>query len=1052
MFHLKVMLVPLSRVNKKNVKFEWTDECTKAFNQVQTAIDNADILKHPEWNKEFFIWTDASKYAYGAVLMQKDAEGEFQPVEFMSRNFTTTEKNWHITSKELFAVIQAVKKWDHYLYKKFTVYSDSKNIEWLFKQTTNKRTNNPKHFRWINVLRTKDFEVSYIKGIDNVMADYLSRDVQYLTNPTITSGTQPIIPEKKKLFLLNKFGGGRRKYNFICAKTKANWFAPDDDPTTFSNYTEYIYFANRVHKNDHVSQLLYSRYYQRDDTDADIQKQLKQLFPLRSGKQYLNPNIERNETERKRLYKADNGRYKKCIIIKTKRNKIKIKFPRCGKIKYVDVDRLEPYNKFLVDKHWRQDLQESELENDDEDEQKQIIEDNSDGVVSSDLDEDDEIEDAEDLDIWEALKDPYFQFELLCDRTTNVDMFDRNKLIHNQKKDVLLAIVRRKILGKDHLKEWKDLPPMMKHDIKANKYEIEDDGALMYKHRNGSRLLILPATHKGAFMTSLHENIVTGNHSGVDYMTKSMIKRVYWPGYVNDIKTFVKSCRTCQLNKATQNRKHGLMKLFRATRPNELISIDHAELPETPDGNKYITSIIDNFSGLVYAEAVPRISAYNTARVIHDKWFVTKGVPQKILSDQGADFTGEIIKHLCKLAPCKKLQTTSHHPNTNGQVERWNATMKKGLRVIGTDNNLDFSIGEGWDLYIDLIVAHYNNSPSRRTGLSPNEIYFGKNIVLPFDYNLGLDEFNHNDESHVLYKQFINNCKRIKQKLARDKLNEYDVKRKEYEDRTRKAVKYKIGQSVIYLSKLKKVGSLGGLKTLWNGPYRIVASWNDGLNYTIRHIETGKRKNVAVTKLRPFYMREEYGYLSSITEQEEAYSTDTDYNMEQEETSESDMPRSISSSIFHHGDTEIDRSECTSHDDDVLREAQPILIDEDGNGLTAGDSNNDVPDISSKIVEIDEVPKLDDMPDYGSPPEPKVNLSNHDGLLLPTLDGAESIDAEPNDDHKINTNVNDPPAKPVNKISGNKRKFGDIDHDLEPPSKRKKYYLKLKKYLKKLSF
>ena len=129
-------------------------------------------------------------------------------------------------------------------------------------------------------------------------------------------------------------------------------------------------------------------------------------------------------------------------------------------------------------------------------------------------------------------------------------------------------------------------------------------------------------------------------------------------------------------------------------------------------------------------------------------------------------------------------------------------------------------------------------------------------------------------------------------------------------------------------------------------------------------------------------MREGYGYLSSITEQDGACSTDTDYNMKEEETTESDMPRSISSSTFHHGDVAMDEIEYTSRDDNVLREDQPILIDAAGNGLTVGDSNNDVPDILSKIVEIDEVPKLDNMPDYDSPPEPKVNLSNHNGLLF----------------------------------------------------------------------
>ena len=484
------------------------------------------------------------------------------------------------------------------------------------------------------------------------------------------------------------------------------------------------------------------------------------------------------------------------------------------------------------------------------------------------------------------------------------------------------------------------------------------------------------------------------------------------------------------------------MSLFRATRPNELISIDHAELPETPDGNKYITSIIDNFSGLVYAEAVPRISAYNTAKVIHNKWFVTRGVPDKILSDQGSDFTSEIVKHLCRLAPCKKLQTTSHHPNTNGQVERWNSTMKKGLRVIGTDKDLDFSAGEGWDLYIDLIVAHYNNSPSRRTGLSPNEIYYGRNVKLPMDYELGLEELDGSDESKNLYKQFINNCKRIKQRLAREQLNEYDKKRKEFADRDRKEVRYDIGQTVIYLSKMKVVGSLGGLKTLWKGPYRIIDSWNDGLNYTIKDMETGKIKNVSVTKLRPYYLRDED--MGSDTSEDEPM--DSIDSMEEAEINIDPIPEPSDITENENGNIEY-----TSSDDMIRLGNRPIILDRDGAHIT-----NHEPEevINTDVVDTNANPVI--YPDYGSPPkrvESEPALEINDGLLLPRLE--EKMDNQQIDDenHKPDGIINNiQPISDANKVIGTKRKLEDITNDIIPPSpKRRKFILKMQKYLNKLN-
>ena len=116
-YGLKDALQPISELNKKRNRFHWSDEHQTAFNHVQQIINNADILAHPDWKKEYYIWTDASDKAYGACLMQKDENGEFQPVEFMSKLWTDAQKYWHITTKEIYSVIAAIKKWNRFLYK-----------------------------------------------------------------------------------------------------------------------------------------------------------------------------------------------------------------------------------------------------------------------------------------------------------------------------------------------------------------------------------------------------------------------------------------------------------------------------------------------------------------------------------------------------------------------------------------------------------------------------------------------------------------------------------------------------------------------------------------------------------------------------------------------------------------------------------------------------------------------------------------------------------------------------------------------------------------------
>jgi hypothetical protein len=93
-----------------------------------------------------------------------------------SRYWTEPQQNLHITSKELLAVINAINKWKTFLItKKFYISTDSNNIPYLFKMRDDKLLSNNKHLRWIDMLSQYNFEVKHIKGIENKVADFLSR-------------------------------------------------------------------------------------------------------------------------------------------------------------------------------------------------------------------------------------------------------------------------------------------------------------------------------------------------------------------------------------------------------------------------------------------------------------------------------------------------------------------------------------------------------------------------------------------------------------------------------------------------------------------------------------------------------------------------------------------------------------------------------------------------------------------------------------------------------------------------------------------------------------
>ncbi len=214
--NLSKLTSPISELkNKTQAEFEWTNEHDIYFEAIIKAISNAKVLRHPDLNRRFFIQTDASNKAIGAVLLQDFGNGYLEPIEFISRKFITAEQNWHASEKELVAIVWALKKWIRYLLPmEFTVFTDHKNLEVLFNKNSKKYG---KLQRWIIFLQQFDFIAKYIPGKDNYIADYLSRDVEkviLLNNQVITISKEQLENEIPQILTT-------RNNNYI--KTKIKW-------------------------------------------------------------------------------------------------------------------------------------------------------------------------------------------------------------------------------------------------------------------------------------------------------------------------------------------------------------------------------------------------------------------------------------------------------------------------------------------------------------------------------------------------------------------------------------------------------------------------------------------------------------------------------------------------------------------------------------------------------------------------------------------------------------------------------------------------------------
>jgi RNase H-like domain found in reverse transcriptase/Reverse transcriptase (RNA-dependent DNA polymerase) len=130
--------VPLTQRTWTGIPWAFTEDCRKSFKFLKKAFTSAPILSHWVPDQPLVVETDASDYALGAILSTFDASGELHPVMFPYRTFSGAEINYDVHDKELLAIFEAFKRWQHYLEGSalpIDIVTDHKNLEYF---STNK--------------------------------------------------------------------------------------------------------------------------------------------------------------------------------------------------------------------------------------------------------------------------------------------------------------------------------------------------------------------------------------------------------------------------------------------------------------------------------------------------------------------------------------------------------------------------------------------------------------------------------------------------------------------------------------------------------------------------------------------------------------------------------------------------------------------------------------------------------------------------------------------------------------------------------------------------
>jgi hypothetical protein len=212
------------RLRKKILKEDWTEERQNAFLYLKNALLNAIKLSYPLTDDAFAVATDASKIAISAVLLQL-REGKYVIVNLRSRKLSKTEQKYSAYKRELLAIKYALEKFRTFIYgRHFKLYCDNQAISALNDEIPLTAVED----NWAHQILKYNFEVIYIKGVDNVLADCLSRIYSEKDDEEwqIAGKKKNILKEKKISALQKSSSGNKSSTNTTALINSNNPFAP----------------------------------------------------------------------------------------------------------------------------------------------------------------------------------------------------------------------------------------------------------------------------------------------------------------------------------------------------------------------------------------------------------------------------------------------------------------------------------------------------------------------------------------------------------------------------------------------------------------------------------------------------------------------------------------------------------------------------------------------------------------------------------------------------------------------------------------------------------
>jgi len=801
---------PLTNLTRKDVGWEWTVDCEAAFRALKNSLMYSPVLAYPRMEGQYILDTDASNTGIGGVLSQIQ-DGEEKVVAYGSKTLSKSQRDYCTTYKELWAVVFFCKHFKHYILgTSVIIRTDHASLVWLrnFKEPEGMLA------RWITTLNTYNIkEIQHRAGAKHVNADALSRrapvrpcprvdcpcclDARVLRAQRAAQGLgvkgKPRAVRKKKAV-----PAVAREATDTARKSVTQESGPPPVSVTWDGGALKAARGTGVTESCVTTVLLES---EEGTPCAQGSMPYEEPVPLPRRKSVYRPEGLQRRSRRRQTHKyvlpvhskvSPKGRSAKTSPTGWGGARPKASLADCCGVAEAEC----VYSRVAAAR----------------------------GTQATRTEEVGQ------------------RVEAFAERTTLGDWQ------HRQQADPDVSAMVR-------MKESLTIRPGWK-DVSGRSAELKaywtlwdqmfvEDGVLWRQSpqatRDGEKRIVVPPSGRTVLLGMVHDHQTAG-HLGVRKTYARVKQRFYWPGCKTDVGRWCQRCHQCALIKPGGEQRRAPLNPQLVGSPMERIAADLiGPLPLTKNGHRYILVVSCYYTKWTEAFALEDKSSQGVADCLVNHIFSRFGVPRQFHTDQGGEFTSDVIRDVCELLHISKTRTSPYRPSSDGLVERANRTLQNMIRAYVNEER------NNWDEDLSLLLMAYRSTEQESTGCSPNLMMLGREVETPMDVqHYPGAAIARTERCGVQYAEWLRDSMRAVHRVARANLQKAAKRQKRNYDGRAKTRRYSVGDWVYYQDFRNSHVKLG-LK--WKGPYLVIGRPGD-VNLTLQLGEASKPITVHMDQVK----------------------------------------------------------------------------------------------------------------------------------------------------------------------------------------------------------